>query len=229
MSSRGGSSANGGRGGGGAAGETGADGSVKDSGTGATGGGAGGAGSGSQDGGGGGADAPTGTALSPYKGVSFTGTSCADLDKLGATWFYDWGTSSSCKTNAQFVPMVWGGWSAATNPTPPAKLATAGAKIILGFNEPDHADQSNLTVTAALALWSAMDQPGFERWWEAPPAWPGGRARPGSNSFMTRRLAAVNLRVDFIRAALVRVERRLLPGERQRGSRATSNGPKAGG
>ncbi len=94
-------------------------------------------------------DAPTGIALSPYKGVSFTGTTCADLDKLGAAWFYDWGTSSSCKTNAQYVPTVWGGWTAATNPTPPAKLATAGAKIIIGFNEPDHPDQSNLTVAAA--------------------------------------------------------------------------------
>jgi hypothetical protein len=110
---------------------------------------------------GGAADAAPGTV--PFKGVSFTGTTCADLDKLGAAWFYDWGTSSSCKTNAQFVPMVWGGWTATANPNPPAKLASAGQKIVLGFNEPDHADQAHLTVAAALALWPAMDQPGFER------------------------------------------------------------------
>jgi len=169
-------SANGGRGGEVTAGKAGAGGSVKDGGASGTGG------------------APPGTAASPYKGVSFTGTTCADLDKLGATWFYDWATSSTCKTNAQFVPMVWGSWTATANPTPPAKLAASGAKIILGFNEPDHADQANLTVAAALALWPAMDQPAFERVGSPASASDG---QVWFEQFMTG-VQQQNLRVDFI-------------------------------
>ena len=175
-----------------------------------------------KDGGGGGADACPDTAASPYKGVSFTGTTCADLDKLGVTWFYDWGTSSSCKTNAQFVPMVWGGWTATANPTPPAKLATAGAKIILGFNEPDHADQAHLTVAAALALWPAMDQPGFERV-GSPATASDGQA--WFEQFMTgvrsRSCASISSRCTGTAGTPA-------PARTSAGWRATSNGPSSG-
>lgn len=101
----------------------------------------------------------------PLKGVAFLGA-CSDIDTLGVSWFYDWGTSTRCKTNAQFVPQVWGDWAqndAGMAPSPPASLARANQKVILGFNEPDHADQANMTVDRALALWPAFDQSGFER------------------------------------------------------------------
>jgi len=130
----------------------------------------------------------------PLKGIAFTGSTCADIDRLGLSWFYDWGTSSNCMTNAQFVPMIWGGWSAATDPTPPEKVAAAGHKIVLGFNEPDHADQANMTVSAALALWPAMNRPEFDRV-GSPAAASDGQA--WFEQFM-KGVEQQGLRVDFI-------------------------------
>ncbi|MDX6312711.1 MAG: hypothetical protein QOF44_2175 [Streptomyces sp.] len=103
--------------------------------------------------------APTATTASAAKkGVGvwkFTGVNQA-LAASGASWYYTWSTQHSGisgPASTGFVPMVWGAAS-----TDAATLAQAKAQgpYLLGFNEPDMAAQSNMTVDQALSLWPKL-------------------------------------------------------------------------
>ncbi|WP_089099687.1 sigma-70 family RNA polymerase sigma factor [Streptomyces hyaluromycini] len=102
--------------------------------------------------------APVQVASGAKKGVgvwSFNGVSQA-LAASGASWYYTWNTQHQGVTtpsSASFVPMVWGAASVTD-----ASLAQARAEgpYLLGFNEPDMAQQSNMTVDQALGLWPKL-------------------------------------------------------------------------
>ncbi|MDX1682170.1 MAG: glycosyl hydrolase, partial [Phycisphaeraceae bacterium] len=83
--------------------------------------------------------------------------------KLNASWNYSWGLSypENQPSDLMFLPMVWGGSSDL-----PAVLerelrpyVKAGRKppMVMGFNEPDKRNQSNMTVEAALELWPTLE------------------------------------------------------------------------
>lgn len=83
---------------------------------------------------------------------------CADLSLFlpAVSWTYSWGSSppnTSCalinapNSTLHFEPMIWG--KAAVSSTP----FTVSATHILGFNEPNGAQQSNLTPEEAASLW----------------------------------------------------------------------------
>jgi len=130
--------------------------------------------------------------MQPLKGVAFSTTAgqCADLAKLGVSWFYNWGTSTKC-TGVEYVPQIWGDWTKLSWVPMPAKAVAGGAKYLLGFNEPDGTGQANMTVADALKLWPSFDQPGVQL---GSPAVAGEGWLP---DFMTG-VAAQKLRVDFI-------------------------------
>jgi len=96
--------------------------------------------------------------LAPYKGVA--NSPCNDLVALGATWYYNWELSPPCKT-PQFVPMVWGHGGAEQTKAgiagEIAGLVSNGDGIVLGFNEPDNATQSHISVATAISLWPAFN------------------------------------------------------------------------
>ena len=69
------------------------------------------------------------------------------LELLTVGWFYNWGDSTKLTTHAQFVPMTFSG-----RREPPKSKE----KILLGFNEPDHLKQANLTPAEALEKWPAL-------------------------------------------------------------------------
>jgi hypothetical protein len=131
------------------------------------------------------------TGQSPYKGVA--NSPAAQLAALGATWCYNWGTSpkaSDCN-DPLFVPMVWGGGDVAGAIK---AIGDAGYKTVLGFNEPNKTDQSNMTVDAAIALWPTLtSNPNIRV--SSPAVSDDGRA--WLESFMTQ-VKAKGLRVDFI-------------------------------
>ena len=131
------------------------------------------------------------TGQSPYKGVA--NSPAAQLAALGATWCYNWGTSpkvSECN-DPLFVPMVWGGGDVAGAIK---AIGDAGYKTVLGFNEPNKIDQSNMTVDAAIALWPTLtSNPNIRV--SSPAVSDDGRA--WLESFMTQ-VKAKGLRVDFI-------------------------------
>jgi Glycosyl hydrolase catalytic core len=132
------------------------------------------------------------------KGVGtweFTGVKEA-LARSGAKWYYDWsatpGTIVAPKT-VGFVPMIWGA-SDVTSTT--LNEAKGEGSILLGFNEPDNASQSNMTVQQALDLWPQLMATGMTL---GSPAVTSNAARPGGwlDQFMAG-VAARGYRVNFI-------------------------------
>ncbi|HEX3854768.1 MAG TPA: glycosyl hydrolase [Polyangiaceae bacterium] len=72
-----------------------------------------------------------------------------------------------------------------------ARPSSNGATELLGFNEPDGSDQSNIPVDEALRLWPDMQQPGVLL------GSPATAAEGWEEDFMAA-VAAQHLRVDFI-------------------------------
>ncbi len=86
------------------------------------------------------------------------------LRDLRCDWFYTWGADipDDKPEGSEFIPMIWG------RPYQPEKVAEAasaakeaGIKELLGFNEPDKFNQSNISVEKALELWPILEQTGM--------------------------------------------------------------------
>ncbi|MDX3072751.1 sigma-70 family RNA polymerase sigma factor [Streptomyces sp. MI02-7b] len=132
------------------------------------------------------------------KGVgvwTFPGVSKA-LAASGASWYYTWSTTHSEVTSppsAGFVPMIWG-----RDSVTPQNLSQARSQgpYLLGFNEPDMAQQSNMTVEQALSLWPQLMDAGRVL---GSPAVAYGGDTPGGwlDRFMSG-AKAKGYRVDFI-------------------------------
>jgi Glycosyl hydrolase catalytic core len=158
---------------------------------GATGGGAaiaGGAGLGN------GGQAGSGVVTEPFKGVA--NAACADLPRLGASWWYNWVLApGACKTG-EFVPMIAGKAEKSVSAVQGAlsQLKAAGHKTVLGFNEPNKADQSNLSVAQVVELWPAITADPQVR--VGSPA-TSADAKAWFEDFMAQ-VEAKSLRVDFI-------------------------------
>ena len=70
-----------------------------------------------------------------------------------ANWAYDWGNGGgNSGYNGEYVPMFWNG--AGNIESTAARLITENnSNYILGFNEPERSDQSNLSVATAVNRW----------------------------------------------------------------------------
>jgi hypothetical protein len=95
------------------------------------------------------------------RGVAYGQDSNADLQALsaGISWWYNWsptpdGTLSPSsyynQVGVEFVPMIWNG---SFNTTTLGNQIPAGAKYLLTFNEPEDANQGNVSPTKAASLW----------------------------------------------------------------------------
>ncbi len=113
--------------------------------------------------------------------------------ELKAAWYYNWGPDGSSTAELEFVPMVKGRQH--VNPETLARIKASGAKVLLGFNEPERADQGNLSVADALALWPQLEATGLRLGSPAPSS--DGKGMAWLEQFMEG--AKKNkLRVDFI-------------------------------
>jgi hypothetical protein len=141
---------------------------------------------------GGGGSTGAGSSSNALKGVAYQATSgeCADLNRLGVSWYYNWSGSTKC-SGSGFVPQIWGSWQKLQWVSTPAETVSHGATELLGFNEPDGSDQSNIPVDEALRLWPDMQQPGVLL------GSPATAAQTWEEDFMAA-VAAQHLRVDFI-------------------------------
>jgi hypothetical protein len=99
-------------------------------------------------------------------------------------WYYTWGPRGFAGASG-FVPMIWGADDARQI------SLTDGGDTLLGFNEPDRADQAGLTVDQAVAAWPALVATGRRL---GSPAVSAGAATPGGwlDRFLSRASA------DFI-------------------------------
>ncbi len=137
-------------------------------------------------------------AVTGRKGVSvwtFDGVDKALADS-GSRWYYTWSTGHSgisTPPGVDFVPMIWGPGSVTTSSLHQAESA---GRELLGFNEPDLASQSNMSVSQALDLWPKLMATGLTL---GSPAVASGGATPGGwlDQFMTG-AAKRGYRVDFI-------------------------------
>ncbi|XP_071082736.1 uncharacterized protein [Haliotis cracherodii] len=97
--------------------------------------------------------------------VSKTNYQCGDTDAFtNIAWWYDWkqtpwyhtkiGHCTNSITRPGRVPMVWG-WR--KNIDHPLYFHNDTSKYVLGFNEPNHMHQSNLTPAEAATAWKVIE------------------------------------------------------------------------
>lgn len=103
----------------------------------------------------------------PKKGIGGTSFAMA----TGPDWAYNWGRNYSqpIPPDASYFPMQWGNfnWDIGSNQGPLRQEYSnwrrrADGIHLLGFNEPDRTDQSNMTLASVISLWPRlmeMDQP----------------------------------------------------------------------
>jgi hypothetical protein len=100
------------------------------------------------------------------RGLADYASNCKAMNMLGVRWFYDWTLAprNHC-SGVEFVPMIWGrtihkgGDKLPDDPDKVADMIPTGSKYLLGFNEPDHPEQSNISPTDAVALWHKIVGP----------------------------------------------------------------------
>lgn len=118
--------------------------------------------------------------------------------QLKLDWFFTWGKAPALGQPVNdFTPMIWGPSSAtpATISQIELDLRKTGSTRLLGFNEPDHRSQSNMTVDRALQLWPILQKSKLKLGSPATVS----PSSPWMEEFMTRALKQ-DLRVDFVAA-----------------------------
>ncbi len=99
-----------------------------------------------------------GAALWNQKGIT------KQLKNSGVSWYYNWApTPNGVKApkGVDFVPMIWGKDSVTKANLAAAKKHGKQSNTLLGFNEPDLAEQSNMTPQQALDLWPQLQKTGM--------------------------------------------------------------------
>ncbi len=138
--------------------------------------------------------------VTPKKGFDLVPSKWNDwqnaLKQLNAQWVYTWGLNiASAPDDIQFCPMKWGKWGSMDQTVVDlqAMKGRGMANYVMGFNEPDNADQSNMTVDLALELWPRLEEPGL------PMVSPGCVHADNAwmKDFMTR-ADALGYRVDYV-------------------------------
>ena len=78
------------------------------------------------------------------------------LELVNATWYYDWSAGGSPSVNYNYAMIRHNaGW-----PSWESIHARQGINSLLGFNEPDQADQANMSVDLAIKQWPEMMKSG---------------------------------------------------------------------
>jgi hypothetical protein len=106
---------------------------------------------------GGGGDSITPDMLSVKKGLSLA---CGwddlarmqrEIDTLRLSWVFVWGPGIPVFEGVESVPMIWG----------PAQIGLpigGNSDWLIGFNEPDQRDQTNMTPAEGARLWAEMER-----------------------------------------------------------------------
>jgi hypothetical protein len=138
------------------------------------------------------------TSAAEKKGISawkFNGVTKALADSKSG-WFYTWSSSKGGikpPRGVEFVPMIHDAGSVTRKELDRAKRQ---GKSLLGFNEPDRADQAHMTVNEALDLWPRLQSTGLGL--GAPAVATGGDVAGGWLDRFMKGAKARHYRVDFI-------------------------------
>ncbi|MES2201251.1 MAG: glycosyl hydrolase [candidate division FCPU426 bacterium] len=116
----------------------------------------------------------------------------SSVDELRLAWYYNWVLSPSAMdqgVKAGFVPMAWDHQH--MQPDLLAKLKAKGYPALLGFNEPGHPGQAQMTVAQTLDLWPKLEATGMRLGSPAP------ADAKWLDDFMPQAIQR-GLRVDFV-------------------------------
>lgn len=119
------------------------------------------------------------------------GGNFAKKDELKISWYYNWGLGGETTVSSDFVPMFWGN---ATQDGINQVLQKKQTNHVLSFNEPDGADQSNLTPAKAIERYPQLLKMGLRI---GSPACTEGKWKTWLAEFMDG-CKKNNYRVDFI-------------------------------
>ena len=115
-----------------------------------------------------------------------------DAEMVNGTWWYSWSADQNSRTNQEYVPIKqnlgWPGWTEINN--------KQNVSHLLGFNEPNRPDQSNMTVAQALAAWPDYLKSGL-RLGSPSPSDPFGSNGAWLYEFLDS-CKARNYRVDYV-------------------------------
>ncbi|MFE2537698.1 glycosyl hydrolase [Streptomyces sp. NPDC059371] len=131
-----------------------------------------------------------GVSLNPVDGASQA------LADSGASWYFNWASSTGAVTKpagVDYVPMIWGAGSVTDAEL--GQAATEGREL-LGFNEPDSPKQAAMTPEHALDLWPRLEATGLRL--GAPAVATGADVAGGWLDRFMQGAAQRGLRVDFI-------------------------------
>jgi hypothetical protein len=128
------------------------------------------------------------------------GSALNAVDRLGFDWYYNWSErpmwdSDATPEQTSWTPMLWD--ETDVTATALQRVRDSGATTLLGFNEPNHAGQADLSVKQALDLWARLQT--LDVRLGSPAATPGGTL--GEDSWLGRFMAGAEergLRVDFV-------------------------------
>ena len=130
------------------------------------------------------------------KGFGYGGTDAAALKRLKSLnldWYYGW-SAKYPTTPTNFIPMIRDSdFLDKRLLSIKAQLGETKATNLLGFNEPDHAGQANLTVDEAVRLWPKLEATGMRL---GSPSTISPNAA-WMDSFMTK-AKNTGLRIDFL-------------------------------
>jgi hypothetical protein len=134
--------------------------------------------------------------LKAIKGIGYGGTDYRTKKRLGQLnldWYYNWSPSYG-PYSTNFIPMIRDNRKLDRDLTSfYEQYPSYKPQYLLGFNEPDHKGQANLTVDQALALWPRLEATGLRL---GSPATISPNAE-WMNSFMTK-AKNTGRRVDFV-------------------------------
>ncbi|SFB06457.1 F5/8 type C domain-containing protein [Cohnella sp. OV330] len=135
--------------------------------------------------------------------IKYLSTDPAKLADVGASWTYNWSIDyTGSLTGMEYVPMLWGPGAVTDDTIAKLKEGKASGRFdsLLGYNEPELAEQSQTRVADAIKLWPRLMETGLRLGSPAvaytyDDAYAAGKG--WLDDFMTR-TAAVGYPVDFI-------------------------------
>src|SRR3954469_16205670 len=86
------------------------------------------------------------------------------IRSLKPDWYYSWGSAYTVTPGPGFVPMVWSANALVQKDAlgdVARQLPQTKTKHLLGFNEPDHSAQADMSVDEAIRLWPRLQSTGL--------------------------------------------------------------------
>lgn len=107
----------------------------------------------------------SGSGVSGKRGIAYNDPNMANTFAQSCescSWAYSWGSApGDLEKNIQYIPMLWGDSSPHTDAWDEncRSALDAGSPAILSFNEPDHAEQANISPAQAAASHAKLINP----------------------------------------------------------------------